>query len=98
VRRFSRTAASSLHIVAMTFTNKAARGETKERSPAQGPISGLVGVDLPQPGHEHHPREYAALGYKPFRSDEGDIKRSDIMQKRGRRCRDKRHIGIGRTN
>ncbi|UVE17685.1 DNA helicase Rep [Pseudomonas sp. LS44] len=75
------------HIVAMTFTNKAAR-EMKERvgsllKGAEG--RGLTVSTFHNLGMNIIRKEYAALGYKPGFSifDEGDIKAllSDIMQK-----------------
>lgn len=75
------------HIVAMTFTNKAAR-EMKERvgSLLKGPAArGLTVSTFHNLGMNIIRKEYAALGYKPGFSifDEGDIKAllSDIMQK-----------------
>ena len=75
------------HIVAMTFTNKAAR-EMKERvsSLLKGPEArGLTVSTFHNLGMNIIRKEYAALGYKPGFSifDEGDIKAllSDIMQK-----------------
>jgi ATP-dependent DNA helicase Rep len=75
------------HIVAMTFTNKAAR-EMKERvgsllHGAEG--RGLTVSTFHNLGMNIIRKEYARLGYKPGFSifDEGDIKAllSDIMQK-----------------
>jgi len=75
------------HIVAMTFTNKAAR-EMKERvsSLLKGPEArGLTVSTFHNLGMNIIRKEYMALGYKPGFSifDEGDIKAllSDIMQK-----------------
>jgi len=75
------------HIVAMTFTNKAAR-EMKERAGVllKGPEArGLTVSTFHNLGMNIIRKEYAALGYKPGFSifDEGDIKAllSDIMQK-----------------
>ncbi|HBX55373.1 MAG TPA: DNA helicase II [Pseudomonas sp.] len=75
------------HIVAMTFTNKAAR-EMKERvgTLLKGPEArGLTVSTFHNLGMNIIRKEYAALGYKPGFSifDEGDIKAllSDIMQK-----------------
>ncbi|AYC34821.1 DNA helicase Rep [Pseudomonas cavernae] len=75
------------HIVAMTFTNKAAR-EMKERvgtllRGSEG--KGLTVSTFHNLGMNIIRKEYAALGYKPGFSifDEGDIKAllTDIMQK-----------------
>ena len=75
------------HIVAMTFTNKAAR-EMKERvgTLLKGPEArGLTVSTFHNLGMNIIRKEYAALGYKPGFSifDEGDIKAllSDIRQK-----------------
>jgi len=51
------------HIVAMTFTNKAAREMKERRQPAQGRRGARPDrVHLPQPGHEHHPQGIRADG------------------------------------
>ena len=75
------------HIVAMTFTNKAAR-EMKERvsSLLKGPEArGLTVSTFHNLGMNIIRKEYARLGYKPGFSifDDGDIKAllTDIMQK-----------------
>ena len=75
------------HIVAMTFTNKAAR-EMKERVGTLlkgGEARGLTVSTFHNLGMNIIRKEYARLGYKPGFSifDEGDIKAllSDIMQK-----------------